>query len=447
MQLKNKSIIFFIIVFILLILRSFLFEQLLTKAFYDFDEARYAEIAKNTKITRNWLIPQSGGPDDPQNIFIDTLKSGISLHPYFWKPPLHPWIISILGPITELSVRLPSLIFSLLILVLIFSISKSIYPNNILIPYLSVILFSLSNDFSFISSQGIAEAQLLFFNLLCLYLLLKPSHKNIIMSGISLGLAIMTKSFATFWVFPLAIYLIYKHNPKKIFIWLLSIIIIAIPWHLFMYIKFGNIFISNYFLVNTIGRASGEQSNIAPIYWYLKYALWQWSTYVIFIPLVFIFFKKKSWFLLFWMALIIIPFSLFKSKVWWYIFPFWVPFCILSAYLLSLLFIKYRSITTVLFLIWILITSKLTLNQCKLRGDWNQGIKQLSIIYPNLTNLSVYKIPYESPLYYFNTGTISREITKNTNYIISNKDYYRELDAKQWQVIDNRLGDYLLKKI
>lgn len=438
--------IFFFTLFFLLVLRSFGLEQISTKALYDFDEARYAEIAKNTVITNNWLIPQASGPDDPNSITTTTLPSGANLHPYFWKPPLHTWIISLAfivsGHQNELMVRLPSLIFSLLSLIVIFKIAQILFPQDKLVAYLSAVLFSINNDFSFISSQGIAEAQLLFFNLLCLYFLLKPTKTKIIPSGISLGLAIITKSFATFWVFPLALFLIFKYQPRKIITWLITVTMVALPWHLFMYLKFGNIFIDNYVLVNTLGRGLGQQNNLAPTYWYLKYALWQWKTYFIILPLS-LFFPKKI-FLLIWMTLIFVPFSLVKSKVWWYILPFWTPLCIYLSYLITLTFRKFPKITSLLFLSWIIVTNYLTLSQIKTRTDWNQGIKQLAISHLNLSRLAVYKIPYESPLYYFNSGEISRKVNENTNYIVTNQDYYQQLDPKTWQVIDHRLGDYLL---
>jgi hypothetical protein len=447
-MLKNKPIIiFFFTLFVLLFARSIFFEKINTKSFYDFDEARYAEIAKNHFKTNIWLIPQAGGPDD--------FNTGTSLRPYFWKPPLHTWIISLSFKIfgqSEFSARLPSFIFSFLSLVIIYLISKILFANNI-IGLLAITLLASANDYSYISSQGIAESQLLFFSLLSIYFLLCKKPK-IIHSSISISLAFMTKSFGVFWLYPICLYLIFKNSKNKysdISKWLIIQSILILPWHIYMYILFKNDFITNYVIVNTIGRGTGQQSNIAPIYWYIKYALWQWRPYLIisliaFLPLL----KniKKHLFLILWMSSIFIPYSLIKSKVWWYIYPFWIPFLLLLSQQLLNYLPKYKLITTITIFAIIIFTNINTFQQALKRTDWNRGIKIIASRNQDISNLSVYQIPYESPLYYFDTGTISREIKKDTQYIITNKDWYQDLtQTNLWQIADKDLGNILLKKI
>jgi len=444
---KNKFIIiFFAVLFILIFSRSLVFEKIYSKSLYDFDEARYAEIAKNHIQTNNWLVPQSGGPDDFDN--------GAILRPYFWKPPLHPWIIALSFKIfgqSEFSLRLSSFLFSFLSLIYIYLISLKLFPNKF-IGLLSVFLLAGTNDFSFISSQGIAESQLLFFSLLSIYYLLGKKPK-IFASALSISLAFMTKSFGVFWLYPLCFYLIYINSPKKILTiskWLIIQSIFILPWHLYMYAIFKNDFFVNYVLVNTIGRGTGQQSNIAPIYWYLKYALWQWRPYLLIalialIPLLKNF--KKYSFLIFWMAFIFIPYSLIKSKVWWYVYPFWIPFLLLLSSQIIYFLSKYKVLTIIILSFTIIFANINTFHQTLSRSDWNRGIKILALRHNNLSNLSVYKIPYESPLYYFNTKTISRDIDKSTQYIITNKDYYQELTKTlQWKILDQDSGNFLLQK-
>jgi 4-amino-4-deoxy-L-arabinose transferase-like glycosyltransferase len=440
-KLINKKICFWIILIGLLVLRAIYWEKIATKSLYDFDEARYAEIAKNIIKTNNWLIPMAGGPDDPPNLNYFKLQNGIWLHPYFWKPPLQTQIIALsykIFGINELTVRLPSFVLAIASLGIVYLLGNRLF-NDSRVSFLSVILLVANNDFSYLSSQGVAEMQLLFFNLLTIYLLLKNKYK---LAGVAFGLAILTKSFAVFWVIPIGLMVIKKDNYlRNVLYWLVIGLMIALPWHLLMYYKFGNDFIINYLVVNTVGRSNGSQSNIAPFYWYVKYAIWQWKSYLILLPfLVFFRFNRKLIFLIIWMVIIFVPFSLIKSKVWWYIFPFWVPFCLLMAFLAVKT--KYW---LVIIGVWFMATSFSTYNQSKTRTDWNLGLKELSLKHGNLYNLAVYGIPYESPLYYFNTGVISRIIDKETEYVITNKDYYQQLGSS-WRVVDEKSGDILMTR-
>lgn len=452
---KKFPIIFFTLLFLLISLRAFLSENIYTKTLYDFDEARYAEIAKNHLKTTVWLVPQAGGPDDSQTLFHSTLNNGVTLSPYFWKPPLHPWIIAIFFKLfgqSEFITRLPSLLFSFASLIFIYLISNKLFPKNRGVGLLSALLLACTNDFSFISSQGIAESQLLFLSLASIYFLINKKPK-IFLSALFISLAFMTKSFGTFWLYPLCLYLIFKNSTNKtsnILKWLTIQAILILPWHLYMYFLFKEEFITNYLLVNTIGRGTGQQQNIAPIYWYIKYALFNWKSYfiagiIIFIPLL----KnlKKHSFLIFWMLIIFIPYSIIRSKVWWYIYPFWIPFLILFSSQCLYFFSRYKKITILALSLIIILTNINTFKRTTERTDWNRGIKNIAQRNQNLSNFSVYQIPYETPLYYFNTGRISREIIQETQYILTSKDYKNELiKTNQWQIIDQDQNSYLFGK-
>jgi 4-amino-4-deoxy-L-arabinose transferase-like glycosyltransferase len=442
-----KAFLFWLLLFGLIILRAITAEKIYTKALYDFDEARYAEVAKNITKSRQFFIPLSGGPDDPTaNPFI--LPDGSILKPYLWKPPLHPIIIwlnyQIFG-VNEFAVRFPSLLFGLLSLPLIFLLSRAIFPNSRLDPYLSVILLSSSSDFSYLSSQGIAETTLLFFELLTIFLLLKQKK---LPSLIAFTLAIFTKSFAVFWLFPLTLIILLSQRSRlqTIIQYYFSIFLLSCPWHLFMFLKYGQDFWQIYFLNNTIGRGTGLQNNIAPVYWYLKYFLWQWPVYLLLIlPLLFSS-KKLHWLPTVWATLILIPLSIAKSKVWWYVFPFWIPVLIQLSALIGPVLSRSR-LALAYFIVCLFLINIYSLKQSQTRPDYNLGIKKVSQSLSQPPNqLSVFGIPYESPLFYLNTGLIDRQITESTKYLITNIDYFPQIDSSQWQVVGQQEKTYLLER-
>ena len=395
----------------------------------------------------------AGGPDEYQDISLYKLENGNNLHPYFWKPPLHTWTIAIFYKIfgmSEFTSRLPSFIFAILSLVLIFKISKYLFPKSIYAPYISTIIFSSSSDFSFLSSQGIAEMQLLFFSLSTIYFTLK---KQYILAGLLFGLGLLTKSFALFWLIPVLIYIALIINKSKLSsllrLFLVSFLI-AFPWHLLMYLKFKDIFIQNYFWANLLGRGSGQAGNIAPIYWYLKYILTYHTFLLLTTPVVLVYafknFNNKVFLFLFWIATVFIPFSLMSSKVWWYIFPIFTPLSIIIAQSLEKIITQKRNLFMATLLIFILIcqqTSKQTLT----RTNFNQSIKNLAQNNPQVTSLSVYKMPYEAPLFYFDVGKIYVNFETATDYLLINKDYIDEIDKSNWHQIDSSLGVYLLQHL
>lgn len=344
---KRVLLLFWIVLFTAVIFRALFLEQISTKALYDFDEARYAEVAKNVLKSGQVLVPLAGGPDDPQDINFYTLPNGASLHPYFWKPPLHTLTIAFFYTIfgvNELSTRLPSLLFSLASLLTVFIIARLISGNRF-VPYLAVLIWVSSNDFSFISSQGLSDAEFLFFALMSVYFALNMTVKRSIASGFFLGLALLTKSFAGFWIPFVVLFLIIqskKQNRLSHIIFLfITALITMLPWHLYMYSIFGGYFVYGYVVANTLKRSVEASANLAPIQWYFIYMLDQWKTYIFMLPalgnaFVSLLRKERShiFLLLFWLFIIIVPFSIAQSKVWWYIYPAWPPFAILLAALL-----------------------------------------------------------------------------------------------------------------
>lgn len=450
---KHKSAIYFFFLFLLLAFRAIFWEGITSKALYDFDEARYAEVAKNHLQTNHWLNPISGYPDNYQDIIIHTLDNGNPLHPDFWKPPLHTWTIALvykLFGMSELTTRLPSFMFSLLSIYLVFLITSILFSKSILAPYISAILLTLSSDFSFLSSQGIAEMELLFFGLATIYFALKGNYK---LSGLFFGLGLLTKSFALFWLPFLILYIIKivgKSKFTNFITWCLVALLVSLPWHILMYLKFKNIFIQNYFLANLVGRGIGQAGNIAPIYWYIRYILTYHTALCLLVPLVLIYiyknFNQKIFILLLWIAIIFVPFSLMSSKVWWYIFPIFVPISILAGLSLEKIFTNTKNLILATGLVVLLISLQ-TYKQTQTRTNFNQGIKNLALNHPGIASLTIYQMPYEAPLFYFNTGKINVDLSVDTNYLLVNQDHVEEIDKTTWKVIDSSLGVFLLKHI
>ena len=515
-----------------------------TKALYDFDEARYGEIAKNIVRSNDWFSMHAGYPDDISVSQKETVD--------FWKPPLQPMGIALsykLFGINEFATRLPSLLFFCGTLIVLFLLLQKLFPDDMNTNVLIVFLFAALGDSSFIAHQGIAESQLLFFNLLAIYFFTK-SHNNLrrcsrsqpnlvghgdpdlrrddslyrlILAGAIWGLALLTKGFAAWWVPAILILFNFKFEilnfkliVQRLILFLICGLVVALPWHWYMYVQFGKLFVDHYLLINTIGRSVGATANVAPFWWYGAWMVWNWRPVIFIVPLIvsrLLSFRlseahgeilrdpstslgmtkrtssKTIIRIFFWFLIIIIPFSLIRSKVWWYIYPASIPLIILvvrvmkknfllgAILLLISLFpfwqmgaapIKWQMAGYVfvmivaivlqgripklidkkiqmIFVALIIFTSLfISIPKSFENTDKNRDLKVLASRNIPLFNLSVYNLPYEAALFYFDSGVITKNNMHSVYQLADTKDQ-GALRKKGYVTID-REGERALMK-
>ncbi|MBP9816040.1 glycosyltransferase family 39 protein [Candidatus Woesebacteria bacterium] len=497
------------LILVLTIFKAFTIDLIATRPLNDYDEARYAEVAKNIVKTDGWLVPLAGGPDEPRELVYAKLENGEELYPFFWKPPLTMWrqaiAMKIFG-VNEFAVRFPSLVASLGILVVLFFLLR-LYKVRSLIALPLLLIFSISYDFSYLASQGTTDALLTFLSLVVIYFSHRDEKYSVVIAGIATGLAFLTKSVATFWILPLYILikiLRKKFSVREICIYVVSSVLIAAPWFMYMYLTFGDIFIARHFLLNLNGGAAVRQ-NIAPTQWYLIYMLDMWKPLVFLSPLViYVTLKKivegdRRFLIIFlWICFILIPFSLSTSKVWWYIYPMWPAFIVLLglslqevmknkihlALVFTLLFMSllpywqlstqhiplkpflaliavttgiffmlqrtarknYDKVAVAMMLIMVGITTYHSHLNFPKNPAMNSSIKNLAARNQNLTNISVLGRAYEAPLFYFNSGNVLTSITsyESDDYLIVKMGSIIP-DSKKFDLIDKE-GDLLLYK-
>ncbi len=499
-------ILFVLIVFT--ILKLVLYDQVISRPLNDYDEARYAEIAKNMIRTGEYLIPLAGGPQEPRNLPMTKLSNGEELYPFFWKPPAIVWLqaasMYVFG-INEFASRIPSLLASIGLLIVLYKLFRE-YKIDDRITFPLLFAFSISYDFSFIATQGTTDALFCFFGTYVMLLAHQNKKGHEISAGVLTALALLTKSIAAFWI-PVMYVIVFllnkKFNARHMLRYFVSLILIAAPWFMFMYIRFGNVFIERHFLFNLMGGAENGQ-NFAPPQWYLIYMLDIWKPLIFFAPLIMlvsiekILKNERTLFVPFWWFFsILIPFSLSQSKVWWYIYPLWPVFLLLIG--LSLMHIKknlWQSIfvlvillssslpywklsvshiplkpfilfacagagilyligrytkqkrDVVLFILAVLVTISAYFNYINFSRNPTQNtkIKNLAQRNQNLLRISILGIPYEAALYYFNVGNV---VTSNTFYEQEKYVLYRKdsmpLELKNFALIDQE-GDLFLYK-
>jgi len=318
----------FYLLSVLFISFALIFVKLGVNHLIPWDEAIYAGIAKNM-IKRGDYI----------NMF---WKRNII---WYEKPPLMMWMMSffmnLMGP-TSLAARLPSAIFGFGTVALVFIISKRYFGK--LAAYFSSFSLITGIHYLYYSRAAMIDVTTTFFITLSiyLYLLAKENKKEFyyLLSGFAIGLGVMTKGvigFIPFFVMgAYDLYLLitkiskdWKKLVRAYLLLLVATLVVAVPWHAYMYVKYGQAFINNYFFYHVISRATqGIEEKGRPFFWYLiamKVSMRVWFLALIgSLPIFAVrsFLKDKRYAIFtIWAFVVFMIFSTASSKVVWYIIP------------------------------------------------------------------------------------------------------------------------------
>ncbi len=339
---NQKSIYGFSLLF--LICFFLIFYNLGTNKLIPFDEAIYAKVAKN--------IYESGD--------LWTLRW---FKESFWfeKPPFYFIITSYffdLFGVTEFAARLLPAICSLVLIIYTYRLSKLIFSNS-RAAYLSIIALVTNVSYLYYSRTAMLDVIFTLFIVSSCYYFLKfqdsKSKIDLALTGVLVGLAVMTKNVIGF--LPLGFfgifYLIRIFKDRSIFLEaaknMLSILffaaVVSVPWHLHMYLKYGQEFFDSYFGYHLFRRFGAviEQKG-GPWNYYLmviqnSMRIWLAPLLASLIYIVYKLFKNKSnektLFLIYSSILTLILFSVSSSKLRWYIIPVYPFLSILAGFFVA----------------------------------------------------------------------------------------------------------------
>lgn len=347
------------------------------------DEAIYAEIAKNIFTTGDYLTLHWW----PGEL-------------WFEKPPLYMWLVSTLMHligVNELAIRLPSALFGLGTVLTVYLFGKRLYNRTV--GFLAAFVMLTTFQFLYYSRVGMLDVTLTFFTTLSLYFYWHAEDelkkKFWVISGVLMGCAVMTKGVVGF--LPLLVILVHQTTLivfrkkrfereliKNVALFFVSSAAVFLPWHLAMFQRHGDSFFKSYIGYHVLKRATeGIEDKGRPIYWYLvvlKVSMRLW-----FIALIAAFpitmvslvtrvrqyiisnspFKlesyKKDWFVVIAVLCIFGFFSISASKLVWYIIPVY-PFLslVVGVFIERLLrVVAPKSILKKMFLLYLLVTVNL----------------------------------------------------------------------------------------
>lgn len=261
-------------------------------------------------------------------------------------PPLFIWIgyfaTSVFGT-DEVVFKLIPFIFGLLCVLLIVRLGELLY--NFETGFLSAMIFSATYLFTVYAKRFQFDIAVAFFILLTFYFTLSYIQKNnknyLYLGGVAFGLCLMTKSLVGFFI-PMILfgfYIIILRKQKVLrfsdLVVLSGIgVLIALPWHIFMVMKYGQEFINVLFGFHIMERATGNIGrNVRPsgVFYYFSILM---NNVPFGIIVFYLFlkdiasFKKLDWkkiFLWVWFLTGFVIISLFNTKIETYLIPFIIP--------------------------------------------------------------------------------------------------------------------------
>lgn len=285
---RNNQRLFDILAFIAAFFTaSLFFYKLGQTSLVSWDEAWYAEVARNIMLSGNLINMTWNG------------------NPYFDHPPAGYWLMAgiykIFG-INEFWTRFPSAIAGIISIILLYLLGKKLF--NPLIGLSSAIVLSSATWFIFRARSGNLDTILTMFFLLTLLLAIKAAENKryLVFFAASLSLLFLVKTMVPLTIIPSLILIFYGNKLYKIKDLILPVLLflsITGGWFLSQIIQYPN-FLQNYIGVGLRG-ANLESNYLANIkltkdYLYNSIGRWFWPGIL---SLIFsIFLRQKRFFIL-----------------------------------------------------------------------------------------------------------------------------------------------------
>jgi len=296
-----------------------------------FDEAIYGSVAKNMFNSSDYL----------------TLR-WIGNNEWFEKPPLIFWLMSLsfnFFDISEFALRFPSALAGLVTLFVTYKLTKLLSSTRSGI--FAVVALATNITFLYYSRMAMIDVLLTMFILLAVYFFIVAEKYSLkryfVFSGISIGLAVMTKSVIGFFpIIFIGSYFLFEILKKKDFRTIVRYLtkflyviipafLVLLPWHITMIWMYGDKFLNPYLGYHVLSRFTTTiEEKGGPWDFYLTVIKISMRLYfVVLIPAViyfiYKFYKEKFSSFFFLIAsssiLTVLFFSLSSSKLMWYVIP------------------------------------------------------------------------------------------------------------------------------
>lgn len=328
---KNFYKIFF---FLVVFLCAVKLPSILTSDIQPWDEGMYA--------TRVLSVHVNGD-------FIEQSSHSVGKFYSASHPPLLIWIgyfVTLITGVNSVSLKLIIFIFSLLCVLLMMLIGRTLFTASA--GFYASLIFCSNIIFAVFSQRFQFDYPYTFFILLSFYMMFlfneKKEFKYLVFSGISFGMCLMVKILVGFYI-PLVLFASFflvknKVNYKFMDLIILSAIgiVIALPWHIYMFVNFGSEFTDYFFKFHIYRRivegveynekGSGVLYHINYLFSIIPYSILMFPGIIYDIKN----YKYLDWkkiFILVWFVSGLVIITLLKTKLEVYVLMILVPGCFL----------------------------------------------------------------------------------------------------------------------
>ena len=319
------------IMFIVCITGFIMFYRLGAIPLLDPDEPVYAQTAVEMLESNDFISPQIYGG--------------------FWydKPPMYYWLTAVsiffLGN-TEFAARLPSAIFAIFTVILVFIAGKKMFSRRA--GLFAALILATSIEFFYLGKAAVTDITLTFFFSLTL---LAYADKRYKLMYIAMACAVLTKGPVAI-ALPMAIVGCHCFSTKeyeaikasKIFYGFIIVCSVAGPWYGLMSYLHGNDFIQTFIGYHNITRfLQPEHESGTKLYYYLPVLLigfFPWSIYLLQAIKESLYNFKNEYgkllqLLIIWVGVVLIFFSLSQTKLVSYILPLYPALALLTGWYLD----------------------------------------------------------------------------------------------------------------
>jgi len=318
----------FLIAILISISALILLSNLGFRDLWDPDETRYAVIAREMRVSGDWILPHFNG------------------RVYAEKPPLFFWLVNLstflLGQQSEFAHRFPSALAALVTIFVTFVFGERLFNSRV--GFVSGLMLATCVFFPQVSRWMILDPVFTLFFVLIVFYMHKgferseDRRKAYLCAGLFMGLGVLTKgpvvylSLLVFFVYALLLKDVRRFWNKDLFWGFLLSAVLALAWLIPACLKGGEDYTRTVLVWQTIGRIKGADVHTHPeslFFYFLRFPT-EFLPWSVLLPSAFALTfrskgieREKLLFLLIWLVIPICFLTLSKGKKDTYLLPFY----------------------------------------------------------------------------------------------------------------------------
>ena len=318
----------FLIAILILISALILLSNLGVRDLWDPDETRYAVIAREMRVSGDWILPHFNG------------------RIYAEKPPLFFWLVNLstllLGEQSEFAHRFPSALAGFITIYITFLFGEKLFSTRV--GLVSGLMLATCVLFPQLSRWLILDPVFTLFFVLTVFYLYKGFEKSegrrkaYLCAGLFMGLGVLTKgpvaylSLLVFFVYALLLKDVRRFWNKDLLWGFLLSAALALTWLIPACVKGGEDYTRTLVVWQTLGRIKGANVHTHPesyFFYFLRFPT-EFLPWSVFLPAAFVLTfrskgidREKLLFLLIWLVIPICFLTLSKGKKDTYLLPFY----------------------------------------------------------------------------------------------------------------------------